>query len=241
MTYALRTAALIAAVGLLAACSSTTDGKGNGSSAPPSSATLSSAPVTSAQASTAAPTPVLPSSASTVAPSGLDAALLSPSDIGADYTGKPNTTAGNGSALPCTPDKPPLRAQYPPLRQAAIDFTRADGKLQVSENLIGYGDDSTAQQAYAAATAGFACRSGKLGTTSITISAAGKVTTSAAKIDDGQGWDFAGGGVKGTALTIRIGASLLAMTFVVESSADQGGLNLQSIVDTAARKLQAAG
>ena len=233
LPHPLRAVAAVGALVLLAACSSSgTSGSGSTASSSGGASPSGSAPATSASAPST-PASSAPASGASSGPSAdLAPYALTASDVGAGYRAAPsNDTSEN--ALPCTPNDPPLRQQFPPDKHYNVVITNAGQTVQISESLSVYNDPAKAAGAVAAAQKGFSCTSGTLGGQSITIKGSGQVKAGATPIDTGLGWDFATASLKGTAVAIRMGGKVIGLTFVASGTAGNG-VDVQGIINAAA-------
>lgn len=232
------TLACVAAAGLLAACSSSTGGKGHSTDNPSSTggATVS--------APTTAQTPIATDTAGGSDDSAsATAALLAASDItGGTFTESPYVA--DQSPPPCEANGQPLDKRVPPKVTVGRDLDQETPAAFIEEQYKIYADEATAERALAEAKAGLACTSGTSynddGTTdTITITGPEDATSAlGSDVTEAYSWSVKNTTVTGAAVAIRIKDRLVLLTFAAAADTDTSSLpDATTVAKTAVAKV----
>lgn len=218
----LRSAAALLTALMVAACSSATSGQP--SSAPsPSTSQPTSTPPTSA-APTSAP------------PSALSVVLLAPAEVGAGFRASPPNSAQ--TALPCTPNDPPLTRQVPVSDKAVGLYVNSVGTLALEETVYAYGNAATSQKALAAVEKGLGCRSGRSNGAAMRIlgptDLRSKIT---ARVNRAEAWAVGTSKMQGTIVAVVVGEKLIGLQFAAQPGTDTSKVDARQIIETAIAKV----
>jgi hypothetical protein len=228
--YGRRIAAIMIFVLPVAACSSSGPGAGSGPSTSTTSAssgtTSSTQAAPSGTPSTSASTPSAPSpsapSGSSVSNPELEAALLTPAEVGPGFT--QGTWSDTPSTLPCAPKgSPPIDSQAPPEVKDGREIDHSTIPANLVEVISVYQDAATASRAFALDTQGLSCPNGTLSDGSnITIAPAVDVST---QVDpSGQSkstdWDLTNNQVHTVIIATLSNRVIEACVFSASASAD---------------------
>jgi cytoskeletal protein RodZ len=251
--FGVAAAAVVATV--LAACSTTTAGKGGhgpiprpapshtqasrglpGPSTPPVTAPVSSAPVT--VPITSAPPSTAPVSSESSTPDDIARVLLTPGDLrSGGFTATPDNSVTTKPA-PCTPNDPPIDAQVPSVEHGGVDLQDGAAKAEVDEQVAVYDTLSSAQKVQAAVERGFACSSGQLdGGQTIDISGPQDLSSIITpRVNKAEGWSIKASGIKGSLVLVRLNRVLVQFAFLAGKGSNPK-INGKDVLNTGLAKV----
>lgn len=236
-----RTAAASAALltlTFLAGCGGGDDDK---KSSDPETTVVTESPSTSAtsEATTTSPTtdtsvsPMDPTDGADVTQDQLDAALLTPEEVGADFVA--GSYADSDDPPPCDPSATPLDQQVPPTVQGGVEIDHSSGQAAMQEEISIYGSDDDAANALTLGTNGLACSDGTLPDGSaVKIEAPQDVTADVdpSGLGTSTAYSFSGDGYDGVLIITIAHQVILTTTF--QSATGAATSTLPNPVDVAA-------
>jgi len=224
-------ATLLTLTTLLAACGS--DDKDSDSSDDKTTATVTASPseTTSAPPTEATPTetapvtPMDPTEAGDVTQEQVDAALLVPEEVGADFV--LGAYADSDDPPLCDPSGTPLDEQVPPQVQGGTEIDHSTGNAALQEEITIYATEADAANAFAIGTAGITCTEGTTSDrTAVTIDAPQDVTAqvNTSGIGTSTQWGLTGDGFQASLIATLAGRVILTTAFQATSDFDTSTL-----------------
>lgn len=171
-----------------------------------------------------APAPVaLPSPTPTPGPSAgpdlasrLDAAMLTPDEVGAGFTTAPYRRSAADERFTC--GQPGLAARFDTLAAGAA--TSLGTGLLVIETAHVFADVPTAQRGYAAVDDGLSCRAGTTIDGAVATIGPPRDVTVDVGGDQAQRWDIDAGGTRVVVISVQAAQAVVAFSFVAEPGVD---------------------
>ncbi len=175
-------------------------------------ATGSTSPTDSAPPTDA--TPMDPTDTGDITQEQVEAALLTPEEVGPDfllgaYTDEPSPPL-------CDPEGTPIDEQLPPQVQGGTQIDHNSGDVAMLEQIAVYATEEEAAEAFGLATAGLACSEGSTDGTPVTISPAQDVTAqvnATSGIGASTAWEITAEGFNGVLVATLSGRIILATQF----------------------------
>lgn len=169
--------------------------------------------------------PMDPTAPGEVTPEQIQAALLTPEEVGPDfvlgaYTDEP-------SPPPCDPDGTPVDQQVPPAVQGGTQIDHSSGDAAMQEEIAIYATEAEAAQAFALSSEGLSCAEGSSDGTPLKISAPQDVTAevnSASGIGTSTAWEITADGFNGVVVATLAGRIILATQFASAPQFDTSAL-----------------
>jgi len=238
-------ATLLALTTFLAACGG--DDKDSDSSDDKTTATVTATPseTTSAPSTETTPTetaPVTPmdptATAGDVSQEQVDAALLLPEEVGADFL--LGTYSDSDDPPLCDPSGTPIDEQVPPQVQGGTEIDHSSGNAALQEEISIYATEADAANAFAIGTAGITCTDGTtVDGTAVSIEAPQDVTAqvNTSGIGTSTQWGFTYDGFQASLIVTLAGRVILATSFLATSDFDTSTLpNPVDVADAAFAK-----
>ena len=223
-------ATLLTLTSFLAACGG--DDKDGDSSDDKTTATVTaspsettSAPTETTPTETAPVTPMDPTEAGDVTQEQVNAALLVPEEVGADFVLGAYTDSDDPPL--CDPSGAPLDEQVPPQVQGGTEIDHSSGDAALQEEITIYATEADAANAFAIGTAGITCTDGTTADgTSVTIDAPQDVTAqvNTSGIGTSTQWGVTGGGLQASLIVTLAGRVILVTSFTATSDFDTSTL-----------------
>ena len=179
--------------------------------------------------------PMDPTDTGDITQEQVEAALLTPEEVGADFALGAYTDEDTPPL--CDPDGTPLDVALPPQVQGGAQFDHSSGDIAMQEEIAVYATEAEAAEAFGLATAGLACSEGTSDGSPITIGAPQDVTAevnAASGIGTSTAWEVSGDGFKGVIVATLAGRIIMATQFASATDADTSGLPSPVDVATAA-------
>jgi hypothetical protein len=223
------TAAALLTLTLLAGCGGGDDDKSSDDKVT-ETVTPTTSDTTATEASTEASTPTDTTSETPMDPTGdvtqeqLDAALLTPEEVGAGFVAGTYTDTDDPPL--CDENGTPLDQQFPPQVQGGTEIEQSDGIAALQEEITIYESDEVAAQAFAAGAAGLDCTDGTTNGTAVKIGPPQDVT---ANVDtSGLGtttaWEVTSDSFQGVLVVTVAHRVVLAISYAAAPDADTSSL-----------------
>lgn len=169
--------------------------------------------------------PMDPTDTGDITPEQVQAALLTPEEVGPDFALGAYTD--ESSPPLCDPEGTPLDVAVPPQVEGGTQIDHSSGDIAMQEEIAIYATEAEAAEAFGLATAGLACTEGSSDGSPVTISAATDVTAqvnAASGIGTSTAWEVTGDGFEGVVIGTLAGRIILATQFASAPGADTSGL-----------------
>lgn len=159
-------------------------------------------------------TPMDPTDTGDITQEQVDAALLTPEEVGPDFLLGAYTD--ESSPPLCDPEGTPVDEQVPPQVQGGTQIDHNSGDVAMQEEIAIYATEEEAAEAFGLATAGLACTEGSSDGAPVTIGAAQDVTAQvngASGIGSSTAWEITADGFNGVVVATLAGRIVLATQF----------------------------
>jgi hypothetical protein len=173
-----------------------------------------SAPTETTTAPSTPVTPMDPTEGGDVTMEQVEAALLTPEEVGPDFTLGAYTE--EPSPPLCDPEGTPVDEQIPPQVEAGTQIDHNSGDAAMQETISIYTTEAEASEAFALASAGLACTDGSTDGTPVTIGAAQDVTAevnSESGLGTSTAWEVTAESFNGVVVATLAGRIILATQF----------------------------
>ena len=167
------------------------------------------------------------------------AALLSVAEIGNKLT--VSDLNPPDSPLPCTPNAKPLSKLVPPVAHATQTWSNNTKSIEITETIDNYGDDATVERALALTETGMSCKSGEIGSVSVTIGKPQDLSKNIkAAVDKIEAWALSSATSRETVIVAKIDTQLVTMVFGVLPNVPRNAIDAATIVQDAMAKVTEA-
>jgi hypothetical protein len=150
----------------------------------------------------------------------IDKGLLAAADLGAGFTAEPLPDAQAGDKTPCGGAS--TQSVYPNSIRSGVTIAKGND-AQLQESVSVYNDAATGTKAHAHDVAGISCKSGEIGGSKFTLSAAQDVTSEVGGTD-AKIWQITIDEDSGVLIAIQDGAATINMTFLAAKGVDTSAL-----------------
>jgi hypothetical protein len=225
----------VAAAATLVALASTLAGCGGDDSKDDASdkvtKTVTPSPSPTETATTESTSPSDTTSATPMDPTGdvtqeqVDAALLTPEEVGADFVA--GTYTDTDDPPPCDPSGTPIDEAVPPQVQGGTEIDHTSGQLAMQEEISIYADDATAANAFTLGVSGLTCSDGTLSDGStVSLEAPQDVTAQVdtSGLSSSTAYSFSGDGFEGVLIVTLASRVIMTTTFQGATGADTSGV-----------------